>query len=310
MTEVSLVRPTRRATARRKMVVESSDDDVEMADAGPDQDDDSDEFTPAPPRTPRRQSRRKTTNRVPQTPRAAAAELKLMADDTMETTTLECIPVQPVQSESPRKRSSPRKRTTASTRIPSRAPVSMATSNQRDSGAPELSSVHAPPLGDITDVTLNSKSVAPPTEENRALRSMLPPLLEKPMDIVMRSRSMPQPATDENQGVKPRIVLTYLILTNFKSYAGRQEVGPFHASFSSVVGPNGSGKSNVIDSLLFVFGFRASKMRQGKISALIHKSAAFPDLGHCEVEVHFQEVRDVVSCDASLDAKRFSAHDP
>lgn len=88
------------------------------------------------------------------------------------------------------------------------------------------------------------------------------------------------------------MVITYLILQNFKSYAGRQEVGPFHASFSSVVGPNGSGKSNVIDSLLFVFGFRASKMRQGKISALIHNSAAFPDLDHCEVAVHFQEVMD------------------
>jgi chromosome segregation ATPase len=31
-------------------------------------------------------------------------------------------------------------------------------------------------------------------------------------------------------------------------------------SFTSIVGPNGSGKSNVIDSMLFVFGFRANKM--------------------------------------------------
>jgi structural maintenance of chromosome 4 len=82
-------------------------------------------------------------------------------------------------------------------------------------------------------------------------------------------------------------------MTNFKSYAGRQVVGPFHVSFSSVVGPNGSGKSNVIDSLLFVFGFRASKMRQGKISALIHNSAQHQDLDFCEVEVHFQEIMDL-----------------
>jgi len=33
-------------------------------------------------------------------------------------------------------------------------------------------------------------------------------------------------------------------------------------------------------------------MRQGKVSALIHYSAAFPDLTFCEVEVHFQEVMD------------------
>ncbi|RKF74640.1 Structural maintenance of chromosomes protein 4 [Golovinomyces cichoracearum] len=116
-------------------------------------------------------------------------------------------------------------------------------------------------------------------------------LPEKPIDIVLKSRSMVIPIREETSP-KPRIVITYLTLTNFKSYAGRQEVGPFHTSFSSVVGPNGSGKSNVIDSLLFVFGFRASKMRQGKISALIHKSAEHPNLDHCEVTVHFQEVLD------------------
>jgi len=119
-------------------------------------------------------------------------------------------------------------------------------------------------------------------------------LLEKPMDIVIRSRAFAEPPIQENTGPRARTVIMYLVLTNFKSYAGRQEVGPFHASFSSVVGPNGSGKSNVIDSLLFVFGFRASKMRQGKISALIHNSAAFPNLDFCEVEVHFEEVMDLV----------------
>lgn len=114
------------------------------------------------------------------------------------------------------------------------------------------------------------------------------------MDIVIRTRALAEPPKVEDTGPKSRTVIQYLVLTNFKSYAGRQEVGPFHSSFSSVVGPNGSGKSNVIDSLLFVFGFRASKMRQGKISALIHNSAGFPNLDYCEVEVHFQEVMDLV----------------
>lgn len=111
------------------------------------------------------------------------------------------------------------------------------------------------------------------------------------MDIVLKSRTLTVPIVEDTTP-KPRIVITHLVLNNFKSYAGRQEVGPFHASFSSVVGPNGSGKSNVIDSLLFVFGFRASKMRQGKISALIHNSAQYPNLEFCEVAVHFQEVLD------------------
>jgi structural maintenance of chromosome 4 len=80
-----------------------------------------------------------------------------------------------------------------------------------------------------------------------------------------------------------RLVLHKLIQTNFKSYAGTVTIGPFHPSFTSVVGPNGSGKSNVIDSLLFVFGFKAKKLRQGKLSDLIHKSINYPDLDFCEV---------------------------
>ena len=61
------------------------------------------------------------------------------------------------------------------------------------------------------------------------------------------------------------------------------------------MGPNGSGKSNTIDALLFVFGYRATKMRQGKLSELIHNSARYPDLTECSVEVHFREIIDLVS---------------
>ncbi|CAG8544867.1 13952_t:CDS:10, partial [Acaulospora colombiana] len=98
---------------------------------------------------------------------------------------------------------------------------------------------------------------------------------------------------------KPRMVINKMVLVNFKSYFGRQEIGPFHKacsgnySFSSVVGPNGSGKSNVIDALLFVFGYRANKMRQGKLSELIHSSQGYETLDHCVVEVHFQEIHDL-----------------
>lgn len=115
------------------------------------------------------------------------------------------------------------------------------------------------------------------------------------MDIVIRTKTLAQCAamTEASSKPKPRLVIEKLVMTNFKSYAGRQVVGPFHASFSAVVGPNGSGKSNVIDSLLFVFGFRASKMRQGKISELIHSSSTHPNLDFCEVEVYFYEVLDL-----------------
>ncbi|XHG09668.1 hypothetical protein AWENTII_012709 [Aspergillus wentii] len=152
-----------------------------------------------------------------------------------------------------------------------------------------------PPLPDTAEPAV-SQTPSKAEEEQKSQIQMINPnatVLEKPMDIVMKSRNLAQPVVEEPSEPKSRLIITTLVLTNFKSYAGKQIVGPFHASFSSVVGPNGSGKSNVIDSLLFVFGFRASKMRQGKVSALIHNSAEYPNLPHCEVEVHFKEVIDL-----------------
>ncbi|KAG8917065.1 hypothetical protein FRC02_003385, partial [Tulasnella sp. 418] len=106
------------------------------------------------------------------------------------------------------------------------------------------------------------------------------------------------PQLEEPKGPQARLVIHQMALVNFKSYAGRQEIGPFHKSFSAIVGPNGSGKSNTIDALLFVFGYRASKMRQGKLSELIHNSADYPDLQECRVEVHFREIIDLPGPDA------------
>ncbi|RSH93703.1 hypothetical protein EHS25_006350 [Saitozyma podzolica] len=101
-------------------------------------------------------------------------------------------------------------------------------------------------------------------------------------------------------GPKPRLTIHKLVLVNFKSYAGRQEIGPFHKSFSAIVGPNGSGKSNTIDALLFVFGYRASKMRQGKLSELIHNSAGKEGIETCSVEVWFREIVDLPGVDNFL----------
>jgi structural maintenance of chromosome 4 len=157
----------------------------------------------------------------------------------------------------------------------------------------DFTTVTATPLSDITTTSVNTRLLDETQATVKPIRTM-DAIMENPIDIKLKSRTMTNMPFVEPEAPKSRIVLTYLILNNFKSYAGRQEVGPFHATFSSVVGPNGSGKSNVIDSLLFVFGFRASKMRQGKVSALIHNSAQYPNLEFCEVAVHFHEVMDQV----------------
>ncbi|KAJ2795906.1 Structural maintenance of chromosomes protein 4, partial [Coemansia furcata] len=100
---------------------------------------------------------------------------------------------------------------------------------------------------------------------------------------------------------KARLIITQMVLENFKSYAGRQVIGPFHRV--TIVGPNGSGKSNVIDALLFVFGYRANKIRQGKLSELIHSSKNAGQLSQCSVEVHFKEVVDSADGSSSVDVE-------
>ncbi|KAF9819247.1 hypothetical protein IEO21_02286 [Rhodonia placenta] len=137
-----------------------------------------------------------------------------------------------------------------------------------------------------------SAALAQVAEEEEEHSLLDPPISSAPPPQVMPA------IPEEPQGPKPRLVIYKMALVNFKSYAGRQEIGPFHKSFSAIVGPNGSGKSNTIDALLFVFGYRASKMRQGKLSELIHNSARYPDLDECSVEVHFREIMDLPGPDA------------
>jgi structural maintenance of chromosome 4 len=90
---------------------------------------------------------------------------------------------------------------------------------------------------------------------------------------------------------KPRLVIDHMILEDFKSYAGKQKIGVFHGNFTSVVGPNGSGKSNLIEAMLFIFGFNASWMRLHKLNQLIHNSSTSTGNTMAAVEVHFKKLQ-------------------
>lgn len=89
---------------------------------------------------------------------------------------------------------------------------------------------------------------------------------------------------------RTRLVVKDIEVENFKSYYGKHRIGPFHKTFTAVIGPNGSGKSNVIDSMLFVFGRNAKKIRLDKLSELIHNSAAHPNVTFSSVAVNFVRV--------------------
>ncbi len=306
-------RPSRRAATRRTAIIDSDDENDEVANATQKMAEDSEEeFTPQPTRTARRSTagRRKTTSEAPSTPRRGRPKKSVAPTSAEPSVTFDPdeTGATALDEETAPKKASPRKRKSVAPRSSklSTPDLQPPIPTPKPSMSPEPSEVPGTPLADITNAIVNDQRRLA-DETVAAIKPIRPmdTILEKPMDIVLKSRNLIVPVIEQT-GPKARIVITYLILTNFKSYAGTQEVGPFHTSFSSVVGPNGSGKSNVIDSLLFVFGFRASKMRQGKLSALIHNSAEHPDLEFCEVAVHFQEVMDLVSSAALHETLFFS----
>ncbi|KAJ1930452.1 Structural maintenance of chromosomes protein 1 [Tieghemiomyces parasiticus] len=67
--------------------------------------------------------------------------------------------------------------------------------------------------------------------------------------------------------------LVELEVENFKSYKGRQKIGPFK-SFTSVIGPNGAGKSNLMDAISFVLGVKSAQLRSAQLKELIYSGRA------------------------------------
>lgn len=109
------------------------------------------------------------------------------------------------------------------------------------------------------------------------------------------------PKEEKNLGVgklgEPRLIIHHIENENFKSYAGKVILGPFHQNFTSIIGPNGSGKSNVIDSMLFVFAFSAKRIRLSNLAGLIHNSDSVKHNRptSATVTIHFETVIDDVN---------------
>uniref|UniRef100_A0A3B4AJ09 RecF/RecN/SMC N-terminal domain-containing protein n=1 Tax=Periophthalmus magnuspinnatus TaxID=409849 RepID=A0A3B4AJ09_9GOBI len=136
----------------------------------------------------------------------------------------------------------------------------------------------------------NGQEEAPTTDPSQG--EPVEAIDNRSLEEILGSIPPPPPPAMTNEPGVPRLMITHLVNRNFKSYAGEQILGPFHKRFSCIIGPNGSGKSNVIDSMLFVFGYRAQKIRCKKMSVLIHSSDEHKDVQSCTVEVHFQKIID------------------
>ena len=129
----------------------------------------------------------------------------------------------------------------------------------------------------------NKSAKKSPIKSNSNSESISPP-----KDI---SSEISSQSDAETQNDFPSLKLHKLILENFKSFQGRNEIG-FFQDFSVVLGPNGSGKSNIIDALSFVFGLNAQQMRTRNLKELIytpHSSSSKNKAQNCSVEIIFKK---------------------
>ncbi|EPR78851.1 structural maintenance of chromosome protein [Spraguea lophii 42_110] len=106
--------------------------------------------------------------------------------------------------------------------------------------------------------------------------------------------------------MEEKILISEIILENFKSYEGKHVISGLDKNFSAIIGPNGSGKSNIIDSLLFLFGYRAKKMRQSVSTDLIYKDTIRRD--YCSVEIIFKKTNAKISLKRKLSLNKKSQY--
>jgi structural maintenance of chromosome 4 len=86
------------------------------------------------------------------------------------------------------------------------------------------------PNGEVADISAEESA---PVPSPKKLTSTTPPVYEEKslLDDLPTSPSKakrPPIISEELQGPRPRLVIHKLVLVNFKSYAGCQEIGPFH----------------------------------------------------------------------------------
>lgn len=93
---------------------------------------------------------------------------------------------------------------------------------------PEPESTHDHPLGaQSDDPPLATSKISPRKAAPPPVESDEEPSMEQPPAPIPPTQP-PPPAPEEPEGPRARLVIHKIALVNFKSYAGRQEIGPFH----------------------------------------------------------------------------------
>lgn len=215
-----------RRVVKAEPVSDAEANDPDAHDSPPEEDSEEETFrTKKPARKPAAKAAAKKAPAAPKTIKSAArskAARALADEDEDEPATVEEQP----ESEVLPKKGAVRGKGKA------RAPRGRTVSAASSVGGATDTDDHDVNLDDVP-----STFRTPRPKEKRAAPTQAE--LDEEEDIVLeqptpRARPVPalfspqKPTVEEDKGPKPRLVIHKIVLVNFKSYAGRQEIGPFH----------------------------------------------------------------------------------
>jgi structural maintenance of chromosome 4 len=201
--------PTRSKRASRKV---ESDGEVDSVAS-----DGSEEYEKKPSKKPTKKAPKAPAKRAPAkvatTSTKARKAAKALADDNDENEEEEKGDDDNILDSKLRVQPPKKPVKTAASRKSSRAPTTMDSDLDEPLDTTPLPRTPRPTQKRANEVALDE-------EENIVLEtpSRRPPIILSPVK--------PEPEADK--GPKPRLVIHKIVLVNFKSYAGRQEIGPFH----------------------------------------------------------------------------------
>jgi structural maintenance of chromosome 4 len=212
--------PTRR---KRVATVVDSEDENEVAVPS---EADSDESDHKPAKKPVKKTQKAPPKRAPSkatgtSSKARAAAKALAGDDGDEDEEPVKVTIEDIIPKKPAPKARAKGKSTKTTK---EAPL------QTNSRAP---SVIDSELDEPLDTTLLPNRTPRPSQKKPG-----PVALDEEENIVLETLETPRrpaiifspvkPEPEESKGPKPRLVIHKIVLVNFKSYAGRAQIGPFH----------------------------------------------------------------------------------
>lgn len=220
-------KPPSRVPARSRKVTKIIESDEEAGDDAEIQEDSSEEEQPKRRVRGTKQTVRGSSKKVSSTRSTKTKVKKELIEEAEENAVIDS------EAEELKDQDSPSSSKPTSTGLGEQGPISVPTTDAEEQEVEELATPRA-----ATRIAPRSNILAIPKEKDESddepERSLLDDL---PTSTAAKPRlsAVPQPPVpEEPQGPKSRLVIHKMVLVNFKSYAGRQVIGPFHKVGSGI----------------------------------------------------------------------------